>query len=200
MANNRQGNRNPKSERERQLDKAVKAAVEGPRLGSRKAAQPQKLRRPNREMKKTAEADKAVREVQHNLRVQRQQKPPQTEAAQPVPVRKPQRSAGSSRGKLRIIPLGGLGEIGKNMTVYEFGNDIIVVDCGMGFPDDDMYGIDAVIPDVTYLEENASRIRGIFITHGHEDHIGAVPYVMKKLHVPIYTCRLTAALIRLKLE
>ncbi|MCR4934948.1 MAG: hypothetical protein K5990_00515, partial [Oscillospiraceae bacterium] len=113
MANNRQGNRNPKTERERQLDKAVKAAVEGPKLGGhRKAAQPQKLRRPNREMKKAAEADKTVREIQHNLRVQRQQKPPQPEQAQPVTVPRPQRSTGSSRGKLRIIPLGGLGEIG----------------------------------------------------------------------------------------
>ena len=83
--------------------------------------------------------------------------------------------------KLRVIPLGGLGEIGKNMTVYECGKDLIVVDCGMGFPDTDMYGIDAVIPDITYLEENASRIRGLFITHGHEDHIGAVPYVLRRL-------------------
>ena len=75
--------------------------------------------------------------------------------------------------KLKIISLGGLDEIGKNMTVYEYGNDIIVVDCGMGFPDDDMYGIDVVIPDVSYLIKNQSKIRGIFITHGHEDHIGA---------------------------
>ena len=103
-------------------------------------------------------------------------------------------------GKLKIIPLGGLGEIGKNMTVYEYGKDMIVVDCGMGFPDEDMYGIDAVIPDVTYLEENASRIRGIFITHGHEDHIGGVPYVLRRVNPPIYTTRLTAELIKLKLE
>ena len=102
--------------------------------------------------------------------------------------------------KLKIIPLGGLGEIGKNMTVYEFGSDIIVVDCGMGFPDEDMYGIDVVLPDISYLKSNASRIRGIIITHGHEDHIGAVSYVMKELDVPIYTTPLTAALIELKLE
>ena len=79
--------------------------------------------------------------------------------------------------KLRIIPLGGLGEIGKNMTVIEFGNDLLLIDCGMGFPDEDMYGIDVVLPDITYLRNNASRIRGLIITHGHEDHIGAVPYV-----------------------
>ncbi len=102
--------------------------------------------------------------------------------------------------KLRIIPLGGLGEIGKNMTAFEFGNDIIVVDCGMGFPDEDMYGIDIVLPDISYLKANASRVRGIILTHGHEDHIGAVPYVIKELNVPIYTMPLTAALIELKLE
>ena len=102
--------------------------------------------------------------------------------------------------KLKIIPLGGLGEIGKNMTVIEFGSDLIVVDCGMGFPDEDMYGIDVVLPDITYLRNNASRIRAIIITHGHEDHIGAVPFVLKELDVPIYTTPLTAALIELKLE
>jgi ribonuclease J len=96
--------------------------------------------------------------------------------------------------------LGGLGEIGKNMTVIEFGNDLLLIDCGMGFPDEDMYGIDVVLPDITYLRNNASRIRGLIITHGHEDHIGAVPYVLKELDIPIYTTPLTAALIELKLE
>ena len=102
--------------------------------------------------------------------------------------------------KLKIIPLGGLGEIGKNMTVIEFGNDLIIIDCGMGFPDENMYGIDVVLPDITYLRNNASRIRGMIITHGHEDHIGAVPFVLKELDIPIYTTPLTAALIELKLE
>ncbi|MBR5344124.1 MAG: ribonuclease J [Oscillospiraceae bacterium] len=102
--------------------------------------------------------------------------------------------------KLKIIPLGGLGEIGKNMTAYEFGSDIIVVDCGMGFPDDDMYGIDIVLPDISYLRSNAEKIRGMILTHGHEDHIGAVPYVLRELDVPIYTTALTAALVELKLE
>ena len=102
--------------------------------------------------------------------------------------------------KLKIIPLGGLGEIGKNMTVFEFGSDMIVVDCGLGFPDEDMYGIDVVLPDITYLRNNKSRIRGLIITHGHEDHIGSIPYVMKELDIPIYTTPLTAALIELKLE
>ncbi len=102
--------------------------------------------------------------------------------------------------KLKIISLGGLNEIGKNLTVYEYGSDIIVVDCGMGFPDDDMYGIDVVIPDVSYLIKNQSKIRGIFITHGHEDHIGALPYVLRSINAPIYATRMSAGLIRLKLE
>ena len=102
--------------------------------------------------------------------------------------------------KIKIIPLGGLNEIGKNLTVYEYGGDIIVVDCGMAFPGDDMYGVDMVIPDVTYLVKNANRIRGLFITHGHEDHIGAIPYVLRQVNMPIFCTRLTAGLIKLKLE
>jgi len=102
--------------------------------------------------------------------------------------------------KLKIIPLGGLNEIGKNMTAYEYGGEIIVVDCGMAFPGDDMYGIDCIIPDVTYLIKNKSRIRGLFITHGHEDHVGAIPYVLKQVNMPIYCTRFTAGLIKLKLE
>ena len=115
----------------------------------------------------------------------------------PVPTgRKVQKKT----SKLKIIPLGGLGEIGKNMTVFEYENDIILVDCGMGFPDVDMYGIDVVIPDITYLKENISKVRGIVITHGHEDHIGAIPYVINELDVPIYGTALTNAIIELKLE
>lgn len=102
--------------------------------------------------------------------------------------------------KLKIIPLGGLNEIGKNMTVLEYGKDMIVVDCGLGFPEDDMYGVDLVIPDVTYLAKNQKKLRGFFITHGHEDHIGALPYVMDRINPPIYTTRLTAGLVQLKLQ
>ncbi len=106
----------------------------------------------------------------------------------------------AEKTKMKIIPLGGLDEIGKNMTVYEYGGELIVVDCGMGFPDDDMYGIDLVIPDVSYLIKQKNRIRGLFITHGHEDHIGSIPYVLKQVNMPIYCTRLTAGLIKLKLE
>lgn len=102
--------------------------------------------------------------------------------------------------KLKVIPIGGLNEIGKNMTVFEYGNDIIVVDCGLSFPDDDMFGIDVVIPDFSYLLKNAKKIRGVIITHGHEDHIGAIPYLVKQLNVPIYGTKLPIGLIKNKLE
>lgn len=102
--------------------------------------------------------------------------------------------------RLRVMPIGGLHEIGKNMTLFECGDDILVIDCGMSFPDPDMLGIDVVIPDFTYLEENSERVRGVIITHAHEDHIGGVPYLLQKLDVPIYASRLTLGFIRHKLE
>ena len=102
--------------------------------------------------------------------------------------------------KLKIIPLGGLDEIGKNITVLEYGKDMIVVDCGVGFPDEDMYGVDLVIPDFSYLVQNAKKLRGMFITHGHEDHIGSIPYCMQQVTCPIHGTAMTNGLIRLKLE
>ena len=101
--------------------------------------------------------------------------------------------------KLRVMMLGGLNEIGKNIAVLEYGNDIIIVDCGLAFPDDDMLGIDLVIPDISYLEKNADRIRGILLTHGHEDHIGALPYVLRSINPPIYGTRLTLGILQNKL-
>lgn len=106
----------------------------------------------------------------------------------------------SNNSKLKIIPLGGLHEVGKNMTVFEYENDMFVLDCGLAFPEDDMLGVDLVIPDITYLRKNADKIRGIVITHGHEDHIGSLPYVLKELNLPIYGTKLTLGLIETKLE
>lgn len=106
----------------------------------------------------------------------------------------------SKKSKLRIISLGGLGEIGKNITVFEYGNDIILIDCGVAFPEDDMLGIDLVIPDFTYLVRNKDRIRGLFLTHGHEDHIGAIPYLLREITVPVYGTKLTLGLVGNKLK
>ena len=108
--------------------------------------------------------------------------------------------AKTKKQKLKITPLGGIGEVGKNLTAIEYGDDMIIVDCGLGFPDDDMLGIDLVIPDITYLEKNCEKIRAIFLTHGHEDHIGAIPYVLRSINVPIYGTRLTLGILAQKLE
>src|SRR5438067_183319 len=105
-----------------------------------------------------------------------------------------------AKPKLRIIPLGGVGEIGKNMTLFEYGNSIIVVDCGVKFPEESMPGIDLVIPDVSYLLERRHKVKAFFITHGHEDHIGAIPYILPNFEVPVYSTALTIGLISVKLR
>ncbi len=119
----------------------------------------------------------------------------QAKAAAKSPVRR-----GKKSSRLKIIPLGGLEQIGMNITVFEYGESIVVVDCGLSFPEDDMLGIDLVIPDITYLKENISRVKGFVITHGHEDHIGALPYILKDINVPIYSTKLTLGLITNKLK
>lgn len=106
----------------------------------------------------------------------------------------------NNSGKLKIIPLGGLEQIGMNITAFEYEDSIVVVDCGLAFPDDDMLGIDLVIPDITYLKQNINKVKGFVITHGHEDHIGALPYVLREINVPIYATKLTVGLIEHKLE
>lgn len=106
----------------------------------------------------------------------------------------------NENAKIKIIPLGGLEQIGMNMTVFEYEDNIIVVDCGLSFPDDDMLGIDLVIPDITYLKENADKVKGYVITHGHEDHIGAIPYILKEVNAPIYATKLTMGIIDNKLK
>ncbi|MCD2501265.1 ribonuclease J [Clostridium sp. NSJ-145] len=102
--------------------------------------------------------------------------------------------------KLRIIPLGGMGEIGKNITTIEYNDDIIVIDCGLAFPDEEMYGVDLIIPDISYLINNKDKVKGLVLTHGHEDHIGAIPYILKQLQMPIYGTKLTIGLVKTKLE
>jgi len=115
--------------------------------------------------------------------------------------RHPRRGKKSGKTPVRIIPLGGLNEIGKNMTCYECGNDMIIVDCGLAFPDETMLGVDIVIPDFSYVtKNNRDKVRGIFITHGHEDHIGALPYLLKEINAPVYATRLTIGLIKNKLK
>jgi ribonuclease J len=106
----------------------------------------------------------------------------------------------NERAKIKIIPLGGINEIGKNITAIEYKEDIIIIDCGLKFPDDDMFGIDIVIPDISYLIKNSEKIKGIFLTHGHEDHIGALPYVLKQLNVPVYGTKLTLGIVETKLK
>lgn len=106
----------------------------------------------------------------------------------------------ADKGAVRIIPLGGLGEIGKNITAIEYKEEIIVIDCGVAFPDEEMYGVDMVIPDVSYLADNKEKVKGIFLTHGHEDHIGSLPYILKQINVPVYGTKLTLGLVKYKLE
>ncbi len=138
---------------------------------------------------RTATAKKSQEPV-----VQEKRKPTLRKAGTPSPVKV------SPTKVIKILPLGGLGEIGKNITLYEYCGEILIVDCGISFPDDDMYGVDLVIPDFTYVLANAAKIRGIIITHGHEDHIGALPFLLSHINVPVFSAKLTIGMIRNKLE
>ena len=146
--------------------------------------------------------DRNERNSRSNFRSGQSKAP--AKAALKAPAKVQNRNTGKrgrkSASKLKIIPLGGLEQIGMNITAFEYGDSIVVVDCGLSFPEDDMLGIDLVIPDVTYLKENISKVKGFVITHGHEDHIGALPYVLKEVNVPIYSTKLTLGLITNKLK
>ena len=151
---------------------------------------------------RTDKTDRSERNSRSNVRSGQSKAP--AKAALKAPAKVQNRNTGKrgrkSASKLKIIPLGGLEQIGMNITAFEYGDSIVVVDCGLSFPEDDMLGIDLVIPDVTYLKENISKVKGFVITHGHEDHIGALPYVLKEVNVPIYSTKLTLGLITNKLK
>ena len=166
-----------KTEKASQQDKAAKASQQDNRSGqgTAKASRPQARTA-------AAKASSASKELK-------------------APVRQPSRdSKKDGKGKLKIIPLGGLEQIGMNITAFEYEDSIIIVDCGLAFPGDDMLGIDLVIPDVSYLKQNIDKVKGFVITHGHEDHIGALPYILQQINVPVYGTKLTIALIEHKLE
>lgn len=171
-------------------DAGVKIAAQP----SDKAAQPQRKRRPQARLA----ARPAVKPAEKQAKTAAAA--PKAAAVRDGRSKQPRGSRAEPKGKLRIVSLGGLHEIGKNMTLIEYGDDIVVVDCGIAFPDEDMLGIDLVIPDITYLEKNKEKIRGILLTHGHEDHIGSLPYVLRTISPEVYGTRLTLGIVEKKLS
>ena len=184
--------RRPQNRRPRRVPRVPKAvkAEEKEENGSRETAEPK-----TEEKRKAAPARGRQQGTKRSF-------PAVKEAGEKrAPLRKPTRnSQKEAKSKLKIIPLGGLEQIGMNITAFEYEDSIIVVDCGLAFPGDDMLGIDLVIPDVSYLKQNIDKVKGFVITHGHEDHIGALPYILQQVNVPVYGTKLTIALIEHKLK
>lgn len=187
-----------------QLNKAPeKKAENGARRGAQRKGQP---RKDAQRGAKNAQGDKAAR-ADRSSRQNRQDGPVQAQVGKAADAvrrtfqRRPRQGQNRQPAvPVHLYPLGGLGEVGKNITLYECGQDMLLVDCGTVFPDSDMFGIDLVIPDFTFVVQNRDRIRGVIITHGHEDHIGGLPYLLKAINIPVYATRLTLGLIRNKLE
>ena len=187
----------PSHTRKKTLDEAIAAVI-----GATAVAEPEKPR----EKKQPTSRKKNSRPTKEAVPAEQaapQKETPAQEAPKKNQKNSRRRNGGSNtdpNARVRIIPLGGLHEIGKNMTVYECGDDMFIVDCGLAFPDDEMFGVDVVIPDFTFVEKNKDKIRGIVITHGHEDHIGGLAYLLKTVNIPVYATRLTLALIEGKLK
>ncbi len=212
MSETKKENQTGEKRRRAPYRKKPKAAL--PQMQVEKAAEaapaPEKKPQRRRAVQKTAAPKSAGRAAAAQKRAWSKTAPAEIAEAVKAPAGKKRASRPSRSqslqpepqhgGKLRVIPLGGLNEIGKNMTVLEYGEDIIVIDAGMTFPDEDLLGVDMVIPDITYLQKNRDRVRAIFLTHAHEDHVGALPYVLRELNVPVYCTGLTAGLVKLKLQ
>lgn len=175
-----------KETRTKRTTRTNKVATNSPRKSSTRVSAANKIKKDTKEKLKNATEEIVIENID--------------ETVKNVPEKKKAKSSIFAKPKLKIIPLGGLNEIGKNITVFEYENDIIVVDCGLAFPEDEMLGVDLVIPDITYLERNKDKVRAVLITHGHEDHIGALPYLLKKINVPVYGSKLTLGLIKVKLQ